>query len=464
MLKRTVLLGLLWTIVSPLSAQVLGLEEAMWTALNNYEKIKSKEYLLAASKQDVDLNKRSYLPNLTIAAQQNYGTINAQNGPLYNQGGMGVGSSSMPMAEQSWNAAFGSLYLANLNWEVYTFGRLKNQVRVAEYGQQVSERDLTQEIFEHQIKVAAAYLNLLAAQRLTFVQNENLNRATVFMTTTVSRVESGLLPGVDASLARAEVSQAKSAWIKARDMEFEYSKNLSVLMGIAYQEFELDSAFLKKTPVNYDLSTQGFTKLHPYLEYQESKIGKSVQQESLLRSENLPSLSLFGVFQGRGSGFESNYVQDQSAFSKNYWDGVGVQRSNYVLGIGLSWNIATVFRNQSKIRRQQNITKSLRSDYKLTNQDLLVQLDMAEAKVANALDNFNETPVQLKAAAEAYRQSTALYDNGLSTVVDLTQALYTLNRAEADYEIAFNNVWQALLLKSASSGDLELFLSEIKIK
>lgn len=461
MIKKTILLGLLWTMVFPLSAQTLHLEEALQIALNNYEKIKSKEYALAASKQDVEVSKRNYLPNLTIAAQQNYGTINAQNGPLYGQGGLGVASTSMPIADQNWNAAFGSLYLANVNWDFFTFGRYKNQTKVAELSQQVREQDLSQEKFQYQIKVMGAYLNLLATQRIRLVQQINLDRAEVFMTTTLSKVESGLLPGVDASLAKAEVSNAKSALLLANDKVFDHTKNLAVLMGVAYQDFELDSTFLTQIPVQKNSFADNDIQQHPYLQYQKGQIETSKQRERLFRSEGLPVFSLFGVMQGRGSGFGYNYVQDQSAYSKNYLDGVGIHRTNYILGLGLSWNITNWFRNQPKIKSQGYHTQSLNSDYELTHQELLVQSKMAEVKLVNALDNYKETPIQVKAASDAYKQSIALYDNGLSTIVDLTQAHYVLNRAETDNEIAFNNVWQALLLKTAASGDLDIFLSEL---
>jgi outer membrane protein TolC len=53
-----------------------------------------------------------------------------------------------------------------------------------------------------------------------------------------------------------------------------------------------------------------------------------------------------------------------------------------------------------------------------------------------------------------------LYKNGLTTIVDVTTALYALNRAETDRYIAYNNVWQALLYKAASNGDFGLFINE----
>jgi len=55
-----------------------------------------------------------------------------------------------------------------------------------------------------------------------------------------------------------------------------------------------------------------------------------------------------------------------------------------------------------------------------------------------------------------------LYKNGLTTIVDLQQAMYALNRAETDLGVAYVNIWQALLLKAAASGDFSLFINQTR--
>jgi outer membrane protein TolC len=92
---------------------------------------------------------------------------------------------------------------------------------------------------------------------------------------------------------------------------------------------------------------------------------------------------------------------------------------------------------------------------------LIAQQKLANDKLKNAFENFEETKTQVIAATDAYRQHTALYDNGLTTIVDLTQSFYTLNRAEIDYEIAQNNIWQALWIKAAATGNLNILLNAI---
>jgi hypothetical protein len=50
----------------------------------------------------------------------------------------------------------------------------------------------------------------------------------------------------------------------------------------------------------------------------------------------------------------------------------------------------------------------------------------------------------------------------LSNIIDLTQALFVLNRAETNINVAYANVWQALLLKAASSGDADLLMKQAR--
>ena len=59
-----------------------------------------------------------------------------------------------------------------------------------------------------------------------------------------------------------------------------------------------------------------------------------------------------------------------------------------------------------------------------------------------------------------YLQKTTLYKNGLTNLIDVTQAFYTLNRAEIDRDIIYTNVWQSLLMKAAATGNFDLFINE----
>ncbi len=443
------------------SAQILSLKEAEDAALKNYNIIKAKSNYARASQSVVVQTKRESLPNFVASVQQDYGTINGQNGPLFGFGGYGVSSSGPALPDQNWNAAFGALYLANMNWEFFTFGRVKERVNTARTIFQKDQRDLEQEQFQHQVKVAAAYLNLLAAQRITHSLENNLNRADTFRLVVTTRAINGLTAGVDSSLANAEVSAAKIALLRALDAEQQKASSLAVLLGIPEKlDFLLDTLFISKIPGIIGDSSS-IKENHPVLAFYRSRINVSDQQRKYIRTLQYPSFSLFSVFQTRGSGFYSNYATDQAAYHHKYFEGIKPVRSNYLIGVGVTWNLTSFLRVHQQLTAQKFVSEALHNEYDQVFQQLTAQQILAEAKLSNALSAYVEAPIQVKAASDAYLQKSVLYKNGLTTLVDVTQALYALTRAETDRDIAYNNVWQALLLKAAALGDFSLFMNEL---
>jgi len=440
------------------NAQTLSLKQAVNTALINYGSIKAKDSYANASKSTIQQAKREYLPNFSLSAQQDYGTINGQNGPQYGFGGLGTASSGPALDKQNWNAAFGSLYLANINWDFFTFGKIKEKVKIANAAYNRDKNDLEQEKFQQEIRVSAAYLNLLAAQRITKSQQKNLDRAITFQNTAIIRAKNGLIAGVDSSLAKAEVSNAKIALTKAKDLEQEQANRLGVLMGLIATTYDLDTASITRIPQH--LPGDSISSTHPVLRFYQNRLEVSQQQANYFKRLYYPTLSFFGVMQGRGSGFGPGYALDQTAYSSSYLDGINPTRGNYLIGIGISWNLSTLLKNRPQVRAQEYISEGLKAEYNLVDQQLKAQLALAETKLTNAMANYREAPVQVKAASDAYLQKSTLYKNGLTTLVDLTQALFMLNRAETDRDIAYTNVWQALLLKSAALGNYDLFINE----
>ena len=440
-------------------AQPLSLKDAVETGVANYGTILAKGKYAAAANETVKQTKRDYLPNLSVSAQQDYGTVNGQNGPLYGFGGLGVASSGLPLPDQNWNAAFGALYLVNMNWDFYTFGKIKQRISLSKADAERFKKDFEQEKFQHKIKIAAAYLNLLASQRLVISQQKNLDRSMVFQRLAAVRVKNGLLAGVDSTLASAEVSRAKIALNQIKNQVKDQNNKLVALMGVPIQDFILDSAFVKQIPKSI-LTLNANDSINPVLEFYKSRVDYGKQQLKLFKRDYYPNFSLFGVYQTRGSGFNSDYASNQNSFNENYFDGINPVRQNYLVGVGVTWNLTTILRNSKRVSAQRLIADGLQDEYNVVGQQLKTQSDAADAKIRFAMDNYIESPKQVDAAKQAYLQRATLYKNGLTNLTDITQAFYTLNRAEIDRDIIYANVWQSLLLKAAATGDFDSFINE----
>jgi outer membrane protein TolC len=458
-LKKLALLLLLYSIGS--FSQNLSLREAVDKGTANYGFVKAKGSYARAAQETVKQAKRDYLPNLNLSAQQDYGTVNGQNGPLYGLGGLGVASSGLPLPEQNWNAAFGALYLVNMNWDFFTFGRTKQRITIAKADAERQQKDFEQEQFQHKVKIAGAYLNLLASQRLQISQQKNLSRAQIVHKNAAVRVKNGLLPGVDSTLAAAEVSRAKIALNQIREQVKLQNNRLVELMGVEPADFAVDTTFVTTVPkAMLTHESQSDSLNNPIRQFYKSRIELSNKQLGLYKKEYYPTFSLFGIYQTRASGFNSNYAVDQNSFTQNYLDGINPTRQNYLFGIGMTWNLTTIARSSKKVSAQKLISQGLQEEYKAVDLQLKAQEDAANVRMGFAMENYGEAPRQVRAAQQAYLQRTTLYNNGLTDLVDVTQALYTLNRAETDRDIIYTNVWQALLMKAAATGDFNLFINE----
>ena len=439
----------------------LPLSEAITTGLKNYQNIQAKRNYLNASSALVQNTRNEYLPNVIASVQQDYGTINGQYGALAPVvGATGVSSSGPISASQNWNAAFGSLYLLNTNWEFFSFGRLKSKISLANAQVQKDSADLVQEQFIQSVKISGAYLNLLTAQKLVENAQANLERAVSVQHTVAARTRTGLNAGVDSSIANAEVSRAKLSLIDAKNAELQIRNQLAQLLNVAPVAFSLDTTYFNLIPTETNTSTP--VTQNPQVKYFQTRINQSDVATEYLKKSILPGLNLFGILQTRGSGFDYSYNVTDAKYSKDYFEGIKPVRTNYVAGISLAWNITSIAKIKQQVKAQQFITAAYKNEYDLVSTQLQDQLVLADQRIENSLQSAHEVPVQYKAAADAYLQKSVLYKNGLTNIVDLQQALYALNRAETDRSVANINVWQALLLKAAASGDFDLFVKQVK--
>ncbi|WP_318640705.1 TolC family protein [Flavobacterium ardleyense] len=442
------------------SGQVLSLKKAVEIGTENYGIIKAKKAFAESSTLSVGQSRLMAIPDFTIAAQNDYGTINGQNGPLFGFGGQAATSSGPVLDSQNWNAAFGALYLANVNWDVYAFGRARQRINLAKAQSQKATFDFEQEKFQQSIKIAAAYLNLLAAERVEISQLKNLERAEIFHRLASVRVKNGLLAGVDSTVAFAEVSRARIMLNQIKENKNKQQNQLQALMGMESNEIIVDTAFVSTIP-KFPLTSETLSNApHPQEAFMQSRVNLAEAETRLFKTERFPTLSLFGIYQGRASGFGDNYGNNQTSFTQNYLDGINPSRENYLLGIGLKWNLSDFFRNDKKASAQKMIAQGVAEELKQVKLELVTQAKTADATMQFALQNYAEAPRQVEAAAQAYLQKSTLYKNGLTTLTEVTQALYALNRAETDRDIIYTNVWQALLMKAAATGDMNLFMNE----
>jgi outer membrane protein TolC len=442
------------------AAQPLTMAEALRITEANYPRIKAARDLVSASAFEWKAARQDGLPDLTLGIEAAYGTNDGMNGLSAGEPGLSVITSGPVTVTQNWNAAFGALYLTNINWNLYSFGLQRAHVAAAKGQYEQDRQALAQQIFQQQVQVAGAYLSLLAARQVRMAMQDNLARTLQLREVILARTVNGLNAGVDSSIADAEVSKARLSVLDARNYEEKQASQLAIRMGIPPREFQLDTGTVSRLPVDPDGGGAANVDGNPDLMLFSSRVKTSQLVASYILKTGLPRVTLFGVGQERGSGYGANYGTDPADYSSAFFPGIQPYRANYLLGVGLTWDITTLGRSRSRAAAQQERSNAFSQDYLDEQNKLVNQLAFSSEQIRNALAKYRETPVQLKAASDAYRQKEALYENGLTNIVDVSQTLYLLNRAEIDRDVACNAVWQALLFKFGTIGDLNPFLQQ----
>jgi outer membrane protein TolC len=449
--------------IKPANAQeqkTLLLSEAVQTGINNYQSIQAKQNYVRASAALVENTKNQYLPNVIGSFQQGYGTVNGQFGAYSPYGAAGVSSAGPTYASQSWNAAFGSVYIINTNWEAFTFGRKQAEINYAISQVRKDSADVEQEKFIQTVKISGAYLNLLVAQTLIKNAQANLDRANYVRDVVMARTINGLNPGVDSSLANAEVSNAKLVLYDAINNEQQYNNQLAQLINASTIHYITDSIFLQNIPKVFNTSMT--VDQNPQVKFYQTRVAQSKSLADYYSKSILPSINLFGIFQSKGSGFKSDYTPANPDYTSSYLSGINPTRTNYAAGVSIAWNFLSPTKIKQRVISQKFISSGLQNEYDLISTQLKDQLYYSDQSIANSLAKFREAPVQYKSAEDAYIQKSVLYKNGLTNIVDLQQALYLVNRAETAQSVAYVNVWQALLQKAAASGDFDLFIKQAR--
>jgi outer membrane protein len=430
------------------AANATTLKELLQQAEANYPLLKSKTLDIKAAEKGIDISKSTIIPSLDAAYQVNYATYNNITGMAWPQ--FLVPISGPPSSSNNMTAVFGSAASLLLNWQPITFGQRQAQADFSMAGVNYAKADAANEIFSHKIKVINAYLDVLIALELVKVYEENLKRAETNFAAARTLVITGIKPGVDSSLLKAETSKAKVELLNSQNNR---DQTLIVLSRL------LASDSLPSLP-----ATNYFTRLpsgfvssdsiqNPLIELYNNSIGLGKARKKVLSKTTMPTLGIWGSTYARGSGIK--YDGTVKAI-----DGLSLQRFNYGLGVQLSVPLLQHVRVRPQLQQQDIIIKSYEEKLNEISLQVKKQNELADLAFTNALAITKETPLYYESAAFSYRALLSRYQSGLANFSDLMQAQYGLIKAETENKVAYISVWKALLYKAAISGDLNLFLNQ----
>lgn len=438
----------------PPPANPLTLPQALALAQANFPQLRARQQQVAAADNRRRVVLTEALPQADVQLQGQYGTVNNIYGLLLPQ------SAIFPITGPAGTSAeyrgvFGSAGGLLFAWEPLSFGQ--RQARLGQAGAAVSEAQAGYDLalFQHQVHVVDAHLGQQYAEALIQVQAANLERAQVFYTSVRVLARSGLRPGVDTVLTQTEIAKAQIDLNNAREKAAVALLQLNALLGYAGPSVRIATPGLLTRPPAVSLSAvPAAPTAHPLLALSQAQVGVATAREQVARSAYAPRLNLFGSGFARGSGASLNGPADF-----NYSPGgLAFSRYNYAVGAALSFPLLSF----PAVRYQTRAAAAELGAQQQLLQDQQLQLDnarqVAQVRAQTAANNVPPAQQQLAAARQGYAQLQTRYQAGLTTLPEVYQALYEVNRAEADYATAVSQVWSAALTLAYVAGSLNDFL------
>ncbi|MDB5143170.1 MAG: TolC family protein [Mucilaginibacter sp.] len=399
--------------------------------------------------------RNNWLPNLKLNYQADIGTNNNVAGPYFGFGIIPSNSRGVRTADNT-TALSANVGVAALDWEVYNFGAYGAQNRVASSNIQVERNNFAQSKYQVEAYTISNYLLLMNLQDYLNIQARNIERNQEILRSISSLTKSGVRPGVDTSIANAELSKARLNYIELNNQLQQVQLQLSTVSGLPYQSIIADT-LVEDQLINSPYGTLNTdTAGHPVINYYQSLYQNSKEQENLVKKEYNPKILLEGAAWGRGSSVDAN---DHFNSLSTGW---GFQRDNYLVGLGISYNLFDLRRRHLKLNTQKTETDYFRNKLEEQKTLLAASANQANAEMQTARQRLKEIPNQLKAANDGYRQKLSLYKNGLTDIIELDAALNILYRAETDYVQAKYAFTNALFNQAITDNKVGTILNLLK--
>ena len=268
------------------------------------------------------------------------------------------------------------------------------------------------------LQVDRAYFSSLRAQAVEKVAEETVNARQLVVDQVTAEAASGLKSDLDLSFARVNLSQAQILRLQAQnDLESAFTA-LSAAMGNSdYTTYDLADEPLPAQPTT-DIAAMIAQALRDRPDVAAERLSHqaAVKFADAQSSLSLPFVSVvgaFGVIPYRQAGLDNSYA---------------------AIGVNLTLPVTTG--GLFAARRAEAALNASGEEQRLRNLENAVARDVRTAWLdAQASFRRLDLAQQLRArAADAMDLAQTRYDNGLGSIVELTQA--QLSKTEADIEAA----------------------------
>jgi outer membrane protein TolC len=437
------------------SKEQLTLVGAVRLAQEYFPRLEQQRAEVRAAKRSVTLQKvLEYNPDSMLSYQDVAASHNRLTQTLFSTSVLpstpGPGPESVRMNADAFSAA-GFI----IDWAPIDFGlhkaridRSKAEYSLADAAYKATALDVT-------VQAASAFLDALVMKEQVAVAEANVDRFAEFSNVVHAQVNAGLQSGADASLADAQLANAKNNLIRANLNDELARAALGYAVGKGGEKVSIEPGGIINVtePVDPQKTVPNF-ELHPLALQGKAIITTRLASKKVLDKEYYPKFRWLGGVNLRGTTFNTNRGDVPAPDVSGFFPTV----PNWNVGLMIDLPLFDIIRIKAEKRVVLERITAAQHGYNLVLQGLKRDDVQAESTVRAAIALAANMPVQVQAATLAAQQAQARYQAGLGTVAQVAEANQLLADSRVKAAVANVGVWRALLSVANVHGDLQPFL------
>lgn len=459
MVKSVLTVAFLWLVTGitvPLYAQKSSqtLDDLWRNVAENYAGIKAKQNATDAAALNERAARSNQLPQIKAQAQSTYGTYNGAGGAFFPQAGFFnvSGDASLHGASLSSN----SFASAVVDWEVFSFGKLRNETQAARslINKSSSEKDAY--VLTLKKLLSERYIILLYNKTKLSWNEKTLERLNEIRAITSGLSKAGLKPAADSLLASSAYIQSLAQNDKLEGNNSAALIKLQELSGKEAVSLENSlSHFAKPISTIKERSTL-IDHSHPALQTLKHQAEFYISKSTVEKSASLPSVHFLG-----GLSYKGSSINDNGYVSGKWEDGFSNNANNFLAGVGITWNITNVLTNNFKSKGFNKEAESVENLHKQYEQAMQADLTAAQVQISQQFKQIEKTTTAVKQADDAYNMYLSRYKSGLIGLNELLQIQLLFEVAENQHLEAAREYWLLVAYEAELTSDFNFLFTNL---
>ncbi|MFT3980703.1 MAG: TolC family protein [Ferruginibacter sp.] len=416
--------------------KTISLKEAVELSLQNNKQLKINQAKIDESIAAVKEAKEKKLPGASVSGA--YMRLSSANIDMKSSSSSGGGQSGeSPSPNQ---AMYGIL---NVSQPLYSGGKIRYGIQSAEYLEKATRLDAASQQDEVIQNTLEAFANLFKANTAVILVKENLEQNQQRVKDLTNLEKNGLLARNDLLKAQLQQSNVELSLLDAENNLDIANLNMNILLGLPDNtKLQLDTTGIEKK--NDSRSVDEYVQSALTNRKDKEALGYRLKSAELgvkiANAEKMPNLNLTG-----------GYIAADIPKVLSITNAVNV-------GVGVSYNIASLWKTKSKVDQAKSRVKQLELTESILDDNVRLQVNKNYSSLISYRKKIEVMDKAKEQANENYRIVKNKFDNQLATTTDLLEAdvaklqasmNYTLARADAF--VAYNKL---LLAAGTLSQDI----------